>query len=139
MAESVLRLVFTTYQSGILSLIGLQEDGRLSNSERTFNRCMGSCVDGGGRYIISHYQLWRFESSPEAGAATLGSTGSMSLSTAIRRVTLIFMTPLSTGMDARSLLIHYLVVWRHLNPRCVLRRCGGRSFSQSVWRRTAAI
>ncbi len=72
MGESVLRLAFTTYQSGKLSLIGLQEDGRLSSSERTFNRCMGSCVDGGGLYVISHYQLWRFESSPEAGAAHAG-------------------------------------------------------------------
>ena len=72
MAESVLRLAFTTYQSGKLSLIGLQEDGRLSISERTFNRCMASCVDEGGLYMISHYQLWRFESSLEAGAAHAG-------------------------------------------------------------------
>tara|TARA_Y100001934_G_C11861039_1_gene544190 strand:+ start:234 stop:386 length:153 start_codon:yes stop_codon:yes gene_type:complete len=37
MAECVLRLALTPYRSGKLFLIGLQEDGRLSISKRTFN------------------------------------------------------------------------------------------------------
>ncbi len=33
---------------------------------------MRPCVDGVGLYMISLYQLWRFESSPPAGAAHAG-------------------------------------------------------------------
>ena len=39
-------LAFTTYQTGKLFLLGLQNDGRLSIFERTFERCMGLCAAG---------------------------------------------------------------------------------------------
>jgi uncharacterized protein (TIGR03032 family) len=62
-------LAFTTYQSGKLFLIGMQENGRLSVFERTFNRCMGLWGDGQTLYMSSLYQLWRFENTLEAGQA----------------------------------------------------------------------
>lgn len=68
MAESFLSMAFTTYQTGKLFLIGLQQDGRLSIFERTFNRCMGLCADGNGLYMSSLYQLWRFENSLPTGS-----------------------------------------------------------------------
>lgn len=60
-------LAFTTYQSGKLFLIGMQENGRLSVFERTFNRCMGLWGDGQTLYMSTLYQLWRFENTLEAG------------------------------------------------------------------------
>ena len=67
MAEAYLSIAFTTYQTGKLFLIGLQQDGRLSIFERTFNRCMGLCAAENGLYMSSLYQLWRFENSLPTG------------------------------------------------------------------------
>jgi len=72
MAESYLSIAFTTYQTGKLFLIGLQQDGRLSIFERTFNRCMGLCAAGNGLYMSSLYQLWRFENSLPTGSVHNG-------------------------------------------------------------------
>ena len=60
-------LAFTTYQSGKLFLIGMQNDGRLSVFERTFNRCMGLWSDAQTLYMSTLYQLWRFANALEAG------------------------------------------------------------------------
>lgn len=56
-------LAFTTYQAGKLFFIGLGPDGALSVFERTFNRCMGLCVDGDTLWMSSLVQLWRFENA----------------------------------------------------------------------------
>ena len=67
MAEAHLSIAFTTYQTGKLLLIGLQQDGRLSIFERTYNRCMGLCAAENGFYMSSFCQLWRFENSLPKG------------------------------------------------------------------------
>lgn len=73
MLEQRLSLAFTTYQTGKLFLIGLQQNGRLSISERTFNRCMGLCAaDSNTLYMSSLYQLWRFENAVPAGGVANG-------------------------------------------------------------------
>ncbi|MBM4074353.1 MAG: TIGR03032 family protein, partial [Planctomycetes bacterium] len=54
-------LAFTTYQAGKLFFIGHRSSNQLSIFERTFNRCMGLCVDGQSLWMSSHFQLWRFE------------------------------------------------------------------------------
>jgi uncharacterized protein (TIGR03032 family) len=73
MLEQRLSLAFTTYQTGKLFLIGLQRDGRLSISERTFSRCMGLCAaDSNTLYMSSLYQLWRFENAIPAGETANG-------------------------------------------------------------------
>ena len=61
LAEQQVSLAFTTYQTGKLFLIGLQQDHQLSIFERTFNRCMGLWSDGQSLWMSSLYQLWRFE------------------------------------------------------------------------------
>jgi len=74
MMEQKVSLAFTTYQSGKVFLLGVQPDGRLSVFERTFNRCMGLCVDNGGQslWMSSLYQLWRFENFMPPGQTTDG-------------------------------------------------------------------
>ena len=67
MAAEGVSLAFTTYQTGKLFLIGLGPDGRLSVFERTFNRCMGLCAEGGGLHMSTLYQLWRFENTLAPG------------------------------------------------------------------------
>lgn len=65
LAEQRVSLAFTTYQAGKLFFVGLQESGRLSIFERTFNRCMGLCTHSSGNtlWMSSLYQLWRFENA----------------------------------------------------------------------------
>jgi uncharacterized protein (TIGR03032 family) len=74
LAEIGASLAFTTYQAGKLFLIGLQQNGRLSVFERTFNRCMGLCVDASARslWMSSIYQLWRFENVLDMGQVADG-------------------------------------------------------------------
>ena len=61
LAESNLSLAFTTYQAGKVVFIGLQPNGRLSIFERTFNRCMGLRSNAQSLWMLTLYQLWRFE------------------------------------------------------------------------------
>lgn len=63
LAEAGISLAFTTYQTGKLFFIGLQDDLKLSIFERTFNRCMGlyAAADAKTLYMSSLYQLIRFE------------------------------------------------------------------------------
>lgn len=68
LGEQKLSLAFTTYQAGKLFLIGLAPDNTLSIFERTFNRCMGLCIDGGTLWMSSLVQLWRFENALPRGS-----------------------------------------------------------------------
>ncbi|WP_392476644.1 TIGR03032 family protein [Nostoc sp. C110] len=65
--EQNLSLAFTTYQAGKLFFIGLQQGGKLSVFERTFERCMGLYARGNSLYMSSLYQLWRFENILQPG------------------------------------------------------------------------
>ncbi|MDX1618996.1 MAG: TIGR03032 family protein [Balneolaceae bacterium] len=67
MADHDLSLLFTTYQTGKLFLLGTQPDGRLSAFERTFNRCMGLYATPQTLWMSTLYQLWRFENVLPAG------------------------------------------------------------------------
>lgn len=60
LAEQHISLAFSTYQTAKVFFVGLQPTDRLSIFERTFNRCMGLCVDGDDFYLSSLFQLWRF-------------------------------------------------------------------------------
>lgn len=59
--EQKISLVFTSYQTGKLFLIGLQPNGRLGVFERTLDRCMGLAVNRGTLFVSTLYQLIRFE------------------------------------------------------------------------------
>lgn len=67
LAEQQASLFFTTYQAGKLFMLGLQNDGRLSIFERTFNRCMGLYATSDTLYMSTLYQLWRFDNAIPTG------------------------------------------------------------------------
>ncbi len=60
-------LVFTTYQVGKVFMVGLDAQGKIHITERTFPRCMGLGTDGQTLWMSSLFQLWRFENSLLAG------------------------------------------------------------------------
>jgi uncharacterized protein (TIGR03032 family) len=67
-------LAFTTYQTGKLFLLGVQDDGRFSVFERTFERVMGLCTSPNSEtlWIGTLWQLWRFENAVPAGQSANG-------------------------------------------------------------------
>lgn len=52
-------LAFTTYQVGKVFVVGLNEHGQFSITERSFARCMGLCAQGGDLWLSSLWQVWR--------------------------------------------------------------------------------
>ena len=72
MAQHRVSLVFSTYRTGKLFLIGLQSNGRLSIFERTFNRTMGLCAVGQQIYLSTLFQIWRFDNALQHGQAYEG-------------------------------------------------------------------
>jgi len=70
--DAQVSLAFTTYQAGKVFFIGLQPDGKLSVSERTFERPMGLGVGAGRLWMSSIYQLWRFENFLDPGQIQKG-------------------------------------------------------------------
>jgi uncharacterized protein (TIGR03032 family) len=61
MAEINASLVFTTYQTGKLFFIGMQDNGRLSIFERTIERVMGMHATPEQIWVSTISQLWRFD------------------------------------------------------------------------------
>jgi len=66
MATEQLGLAFTTYLTGKLFLLGVNEQGGLSIFERSFPRPMGVWSDGQTILLCTLYQLWRLENCLEA-------------------------------------------------------------------------
>ncbi|NEP09403.1 MAG: TIGR03032 family protein [Symploca sp. SIO2C1] len=67
LAEQWASITFTTYQAGKVFFIGLQQSGKLSVFERTFERCMGLYAQGSTLYMSTLYQLWRLENALQPG------------------------------------------------------------------------
>jgi len=67
MAEQNISLLFSTYQSGKVMMIGHNSDQKMSVFERTFERPMGLWTDGQTLLLSSLYQLHRFENSLSSG------------------------------------------------------------------------
>jgi len=63
--ETQASLVFSTYQSGKLFLLGLKDDGNFSVFERSFERVMGVAAtpDSQTLWVGTLWQLWRFENA----------------------------------------------------------------------------
>lgn len=74
MREIRASIAFSTYQSGKVFLLGLQEDGAFSVFERTFERAMGlaASADAQTLWLGTLWQLWRFENAVPAGQAANG-------------------------------------------------------------------
>jgi len=62
-------LAFTTYQAGKLFLLGVNSDGRVSVSERTFPRSMGIAATADGRRLAlaTEYEIQSFDNVLPAG------------------------------------------------------------------------
>lgn len=60
-------LAFTTYQVGKVFVAGLNDQGRLSVTERTFPRCMGLCAQGDDLWLSSLWQIWRLTNTLPPG------------------------------------------------------------------------
>lgn len=61
-------LAMTTYQTGTLFFIGLNQELRLAVNEINLKRCMGLWSENAQRlYVSSLYQLWRLENILQAG------------------------------------------------------------------------
>lgn len=54
-------LVFTSYQTGQVFLIGVTPGGHVSFHQRGFDRAMGVCARPERMYLATHYQIWRLE------------------------------------------------------------------------------
>jgi uncharacterized protein (TIGR03032 family) len=67
MAEHETSLVLTTYKSGNLLLLGLGDNGRLTISISTFDRCMGIWASPDQLLIGTLCQLWRLNNGLPAG------------------------------------------------------------------------
>jgi uncharacterized protein (TIGR03032 family) len=72
MAEHQVSLGFTTYQAGLIFLVGLQPNGQFRFFNRFFPRCMGLWTDGQTLWLSSLFQLWRFENSLAVGESYNG-------------------------------------------------------------------
>ena len=72
MAEQRVSLAFTTYQAGKLFLLGLNQQGRLSVFERTFNRCMGLAGNDQTLWMSTLFQVWRLENTLAPGETAEG-------------------------------------------------------------------
>ncbi|MEM8640585.1 MAG: TIGR03032 family protein [Cyanobacteria bacterium P01_G01_bin.54] len=64
-----LSLVFTTYQTNRLFLVGLKPNGDLSIFERLFDRPMGLYATAQRLYLSCRYQVWQFENTVDSGEA----------------------------------------------------------------------
>ena len=67
LADENVSLAITSYRSGKIFFVGLNDDGSLSVFERTFARCMGMWSDGQTIWVATLYAIWRFENVLRGG------------------------------------------------------------------------
>lgn len=71
--EQKISIVFTTYQTNKVFLLGINQQGRLSIFERSFERSTALHAIGHQTlYLSTSYQLWRFENALPEGKASGG-------------------------------------------------------------------
>lgn len=68
-------LVVSTYQSGMLFMIGVKPDGTLSYFNRMVARAMGIAASAQTVWVGTMYQVWRFENTLEPGKEHQGFDG----------------------------------------------------------------
>ncbi len=61
LAEQRIGLAVTTYQAGLLLLLGLDTRGRVSLTDIALERCMGLACDSGALHVAATHQIWRFQ------------------------------------------------------------------------------
>lgn len=60
-------LLASTYESGMLFMIGVRPDGALWGMERAVARCMGLAVHEQSIWVATMFQIWRFENTLAPG------------------------------------------------------------------------
>ncbi|MEO5596656.1 MAG: DUF4915 domain-containing protein, partial [Lysobacteraceae bacterium] len=60
-------LLASTYQTGILFMMGVRPDGSMSYFTRAVPRCMGLCAGPQTLWVGSMFQIWRYENSLAPG------------------------------------------------------------------------
>ncbi len=60
-------LLASTYQTGILFMMGVRPDGSMSYFTRAVPRCMGLCAGPQTLWVGSMFQIWRYENSLSPG------------------------------------------------------------------------
>ena len=61
LAAQGVSLAFSTYQTNRLFLVGVTAEGRVAAFERLLDRPMGLATSGGGLWLATRNQIWRFE------------------------------------------------------------------------------
>jgi uncharacterized protein (TIGR03032 family) len=72
LASTRTALAFSTYQVGKVFVVGVNDRGALSITERTFPRCMGLCADGEDLWLSSLWQIWRLSNVVPPGQTQNG-------------------------------------------------------------------
>ena len=67
MVQETMSFAFTSYQTGRLFLVGVDENRKLSMVQRQFTRAMGLYVNDQQLYLADLYQLWRFDNLLKPG------------------------------------------------------------------------
>ncbi len=67
LAEQNASIAVSTYETGMLFLIGVRPDGTLSYFNRAVARCMGLAASQQTLWVATMFQLWRFENTLAPG------------------------------------------------------------------------
>lgn len=70
--EQEVGIALSTYHTGRLFCLGLDEHSRLAWTVRAFQRAMGLCAAGQDLWLSSAYQVWRFRNMVEPGRTVSG-------------------------------------------------------------------
>lgn len=73
MYQEAVSFAFTSYQTGRLFLVGVDERRQLSMVQRAFTRAMGLNAGDQRLYVADLYQLWRFDNILQPGELYNGS------------------------------------------------------------------
>jgi len=72
MRLETISFAFTSYQTGRLFLVGVDQENKLSMVQRIFNRAMGLYTDDQHLYVADLFQLWWFDNVLAAGETYQG-------------------------------------------------------------------
>ena len=75
LADQNASLLATTYESGMLFMIGVRPDGSLSCVDRAIARCTGLAVDHDAIWVGTMFQIWRFQNTVAVGDQHRGFDG----------------------------------------------------------------
>ncbi|MEG4395517.1 TIGR03032 family protein [Microcoleus sp. BROC3] len=118
-------LAFSTYQTNRVFFIGLTLDGKLSVTERFFDRPMGLYASASNLFLTTRYQLWQLESIPEIPQKedfdriyiprlgyTTGDVNAHEIALASDRQSLLFVNTLFSCIATLHPQYHFNPIWQ---------------------------